>query len=528
MNILGLHFGHDGSACIVKDGRLVAALTSERLSRQKKSHGVTPELLDYVLGAAGMHASEIEAVALSDYHPIYTHGTCRVMQNGRETEDTWNRVFYNEILRFDVEIRGRTLPGYNVGHHLSHCAAAYYTGPFEEAYCLSMDSSGGYLESNGMVAHGKGNKLTALHAPLCMVGLAYGEFTEKLGLGSQMFKAGSLMALAGYGQVLPHVLEQEARHVEESFFEGANADYRKWATGLWEAIARRGWFDAAEKDSEEARNIAASIQYLFEKCVLRAAERIQTNYCPNLCLGGGSFLNCNANAALLHWGPFYNLHLFPACDDAGCAIGAALYLAHAIVGEPRTVYAPQELCYLGREPGGHAQEIGRVAEALADGKIVAWQNGRSEYGPRALGNRSLFADPRAYENRERINNEIKKREWFRPLAPVVLEECLYDWFDFSVPSPYMLFTAQAKCPEAIPAAVHIDQSARMQTVTADSNPACYGLLREFAARTGVPVLLNTSLNGPGEPILETEQDAWRFWEAAPVDMLVLNGEIYER
>lgn len=525
MIILGLHFGHDGAACLVKDGKLIAAISSERLTRKKKSHGFDDATIDSVLRAANIHAEDVDAVALSDYHPQFNYSSLEFTRNGQAVDNTWNSLFGNDLLEFEVKFRGRTLPGYNIGHHLCHCAAAFYTSPFEDAFCMSMDSSGGELKSNFLIAHGQGNTLTALDAPTCMIGLAYGQFTERLGLGPQVYKAGSTMALAGYGEVLPHVVESRERLVSDAFFGGG--DYWKWVETLWQFHYCRT-FEKADSTCKRARDIAASIQYLFEQTLLEAACRIPAGECANLCLGGGSFLNCNVNSAISRQGVFKNLHLFPACSDDGCSVGAALYVAHALFNEPRVTYEPAELCYLGENRGtNEGADYGRIAEAIAKGKIVAWFQGRAEFGPRALGNRSLLADPCNYHSRLKINHLIKHREWFRPLSPVVHADMARKWFSPSW-SPYMLLTSECFEAERLPAVTHIDGSARVQSVKRQDNPSYYDLLSAYESVTGWPLLVNTSLNGQGEPILETEEDARRFWEERPVDMLVLNGEIHVR
>lgn len=522
MVILGLHFGHDGGACIVQDGKLLSAIASERLTRIKKSHGFNDATIDYVLSAAGVQASEVDAIAISDYHPKYGEGV-----EVRCEQDTWNQIFGNEVRQFEVGFRGRLLPGYNPGHHLCHCAAAYYTSPYDESYCMSMDASGGWPKANYLVAHGKGNQLAALDGPSCLTGLAYGQFTEQLGLGPQIYKAGTTMALAGYGEVLPAAINNIEDHIARSLFtEGT--DYRAWVEQLWCEIAGRVPFGSHEKDGKHAQDVAASIQYIFEQTILHLANEIPADGCKNICLGGGSFLNCNANTAVLTKSQFENVHLFPAASDDGGCVGAALYVAHAIMNEPRAKYRAQDLCYLGLDRPAAEPDYSLVAERIAGGAVVAWFSGRSEAGPRALGHRSILADPRDVRNRERINNELKKREWFRPLSPSVLAEKSGEWFDFPTDSPFMLFTAPCKHPELIPAAVHIDGTARMQTVTEEANLNYYHLIKRFDELTGVPMVLNTSLNVDGQPILETEADAMEFWERVAVDMMVLNGEVYER
>jgi carbamoyltransferase len=239
-------------------------------------------------------------------------------------------------------------------------------------------------------------------------------------------------------------------------------------------------------------------------------------------------LNCTTNSLVLRESKFENVHLFPGCGDDGCAVGSALYVAHNILNEPRYKYSDGEVCFLGPGRETETPDYDYLARKISEGQIVAWCNGRGEFGPRALGNRSMLADPRDYQSREKINFEIKDREWYRPLAPMVLEEHAKDWFDFPVKSPFMLFTAPIKRPEEIPAAGHIDNTARHQTVNEQDNPHCYNLIKAFYELTGVPVLMNTSLNESGEPLLETDEHAIEFFNRGLMDILVLNGKIIEK
>ncbi len=234
MNILGLNCAHDGSACIVSNGKLVAALAHERIyrnpagKREKKAHGVSEALIDYVLETAGIEFDKVDAVTLSNYSEGFVQGVLFATDNGeRFTRNSWDVVWGNDVLDLDVHLRGKILPGYAPSHHITHCAAAYYTSPFDKASCMSMDASGGKVASNGMIATGEGNRLTALNGPTCLIGVAYGQFCERLGLGPQIYKAGSLMGLAGYGKVLSHVEKNVKRIVEDSFFEEGE-DYRRW------------------------------------------------------------------------------------------------------------------------------------------------------------------------------------------------------------------------------------------------------------------------------------------------------------
>jgi carbamoyltransferase len=464
-NILGLNFGHDGSVCLVKDGKLEFAIGTERITKVKKQQGFTDEIINYALDSCGITLDDIDCVATNDFK---------------------QEIFGNDYLVENFTIQGKEFKCYIISHHLAHCASVFYTSPFHEAHCFSMDCSMGKLEANSLVAYGRGKNLKAMYCPAEMVGVLYGEVTERLGLGPALHKAGTTMGLASYGTPF-------------------DFDYQSYTD-----------------DIKHKMNVAASVQDLFEKKVLNVLSEID-NKTDNLCLSGGSFLNCNANSKVVMHSKFKNVHHFPACGDDGTSVGSALYVAHHILGESRHDYQQKDLCYTGREYQSQTPDYEYIAKQLADGKIIGFFQGRSEFGPRALGNRSILADPRNFHNRELINHVVKNREWFRPFAPVTLEECYQDWFDFPIPSPYMLYTAQVKHPEKIPAVTHIDGSARFQTVNRQTNPHYYEIIKAFGNLTDVPVLLNTSLNGNGQPILETEEDAKEFYKNSNLDMMFING-----
>jgi carbamoyltransferase len=294
--------------------------------------------------------------------------------------------------------------------------------------------------------------------------------------------------------------------------------------------------EAGRSESPLARDIAASIQYIFEMCVVRAAvllhERTQKYNGGNLCLSGGAFLNPNANMQVKLKTPFRHIHLFPAYGDDGTAAGAAMYVTHHFGRIPRIPYEPREYMFLGKQYSvpqvGTAYNAREIARALSNGKIVAWFQGRSEFGPRALGHRSILADPRNPDMKDTINSRVKHREWYRPFAPVVPSERAAEWFEIDFESKLMLFIARILQPEKIPAVSHVDGSARLQTLQRDDNPVLYDLLKEFDSLTGVPLLLNTSLNGNGEPLVETPQDAINFFNRSPVDILVSEDRVLTR
>ena len=494
--ILGLGAAHhDGSACIVKGGKILAAIECERLTKIKKDvlkESNLRETLDYVLQSVGMESNDIDYIAV---------GACPDYCVGNDVRRGKNI----SLFKSGTNIFNSGIDGFSVSHHLAHNAAAYYTSPFDSAVTLSVDSScgeEGYYNRNSSICLGNGKLIESLETPPIPYGVLYQRVCEYLGIGSGLLKVGTLMGVAPYGKFIP-----------DTHFD---LEYGHEVTNL------------IEEDFSSAVNIAATVQRDLEERLLDLVENLPANS-ENLCLSGGTFLNCPANSRILKESRFKKIHHFPGCGDSGISIGAALYVAHHILDQPRYEYKPHEICYLGKEYKQENEiDYEYIAKRISEGAIVAWMNGRSEFGPRALGNRSLLADPRDQHNRDRLNHIIKRREWYRPFAPIVLEESYQEWFDFDVPSPFMLYTAPVKKPQEIPAITHVDGSSRFQTVTKEGNTHIYKLIKEFEKITSVPILINTSLNGKGQPILETPEDGREFFNSVPVDIAVIHGEILER
>ncbi len=537
-NVLGLQFGHDGAAAIVKNNRLVAAISNERLSRRKKALGVSSEMISYVLDAADLELDDIEYVALCSYLYQESNYVKIITPNGEPLErhviDLPAGVTHQQCR---VQIGTRQFDAVIVQHHIAHCASAFFTSDFDKSACLSVDASMNRPEACSVFAYGEKNKLYYLNCPGIMIGNAYSALTEKLGLGPGLTKAGTTMALASFAEPSAEVQQHWREYATSYYARNSQANDAIFIDSIWSRLSSlppHKKLSKEESDSEAAQGIAASLQFIFEEALVEAATELHTQTESfndgNLCLSGGSFLNSSANMAIHSRTPYQAFHLFPACGDDGTAVGAALFTCHDVLDQPRESYCAGDLAYLGRcypsPKDGEDYDPKIIAQAISEGKIVAFCRGRSEFGPRALGNRSLLADPRNPEMKDIINQRVKHREWFRPFAPAVLLEHAAEWFEADFPSPFMLYIANAKKSEEIPAVMHVDSTARLQTVTAEDNPSFHQLLTEFYELTGIPVLLNTSLNDNGEPLVESPEDARNFFAKGNVDILVVNDKVF--
>jgi carbamoyltransferase len=527
--ILGLHYGHDGSACIVKDGKLIYAISSERITGIKKDYGVTYEVLDYVLDKSEVTYEDIDYIALVDYYDGYANDTLTLhTKDGEYVEQLSQAVFDNDVLNLVGTMRGITIPVYVLPHHIAHGSSVYYTSNLNSAVVFTLDSSGGHAKGNSMIAIGDGNKLNYHSCPKQMVGNGYTHFTQLLGLGPGHIKAGSTMGLASYGIPAKDLIENIDFYVSKTYDQDIIWTYYPNLFDKWNKPE-----DSSKKlfETKNGMNLAASIQYLFEKSIMDTIDKkVKPIGIKNLCLAGGSFLNCNINSIIKSDGFFDTISHFPACGDDGICVGSALYVSHHILDEPRHNYSTSDIMYMGTESKElEDKDYVSIAQDIADGKVIAWFSGGSEYGPRALGHRSLLADPRTYHSREMLNFVVKNREWFRPFAPVVLEEEAGNWFSPGDPSPYMLFTQKVLRPQEIPAVTHFDGTARIQTINEKTNKPYYKVVKEFFNITGVPLVINTSLNDNGKPMFEKESDAMDlFYKNTGIDVLVLNNKIFRK
>jgi carbamoyltransferase len=540
MNVLGINaIFHDTSAALVIDGKIVAAAEEERFNRRKHGKECVPfstwelplQSASWCLEYAGLKPGDVDVVAYS-YDP-----SLAAPHNGDVTFDDWEGLRTLYASRMPLFLQS-ALPGIEraqvefVPHHLAHAASAYLAAPFGDCAVIVADGRGersSYL--SGKVRNGNFTAL-AMQALPNSLGLLYEELTMHLGFhrSSDEYK---VMGLAGYGR--PKFLDAFRRLVrvrDDGGFETDPVDFTQFAP-------KRGkddGFDGTHAD------LAASVQARLEEVLLELARWVHARTGERyLTMAGGVALNCVANARLAREGPFEAVWVQPAAGDAGTSLGAALFAAHKH-GER---VEPMHSAALGREwnddelaarlDRAHVAyerpaDIARaVAEILADDGVVGWFQGRSEFGPRALGHRSLLANPKFPDNLERLNN-IKGREQFRPVAPMVLEERAAEIFEGQLPSPYMLFTHSVKphWRDAIAAAVHVDGTARVQTVNAADEPLVARMLREFDRLTGTPVVINTSFNTAGRPMVDDPRDALECFGSSPVDALAIGPFLLRR
>ena len=530
---------HDPAAAVVVDGVVLAAAEEERFTRRK--HGKEPvpfstwelpvHAARWCLATAGLAPGDLDAVAYS-YHPgLATRSSDDLTARG------WEELRTLYVRRAPLFLR-TALPGLDpervrfVPHHVAHAASAYLAAPFGDASVLVVDGRGecaSHLAAD--VVQGRLRVLASQRLPHSL-GLFYEAATEHLGFqrASDEYK---VMALASYGT--PRFLGELRRHVRADGEGGYAVDPLDWSRFVPRRAPESDW-SAAHAD------LAASVQARLEEVLLELARWLHARTGRRrLALAGGVALNCVANSRLRREGPFEDVWIPPAAGDAGTALGAALHVARCL-GD---ALVHVDTAALGR--GWSADELAAwlagarlpherptsmadaVADVLAADGVVAWFQGRSEYGPRALGHRSLLADPRQAANVERLN-VVKGREQFRPVAPMVLLERAAEIFEGPVPSPYMLFTHRVRPAwrTRIPAVVHVDGSARVQTVDRADEPLLATLLDAFAARTGVPLVVNTSLNTAGRPMVDDPRDALECFGSAPIDALALGPFLLRR
>jgi carbamoyltransferase len=582
---------HDSAAALLVDGRIVAAAQEERFTRRKHDAGFPAHAIAYVLEEAGMDLAGVDHVAFYDKPFLkferlletYLAHAPRGLASFRMAMPVWLRekLFLKDLLKRELSLFDPRFSADKLlfaEHHVSHAASAFYSSPFEEAVVLTIDGVGEWATTTVAIGRGKDLEIQReLHFPHSL-GLLYSAFTYYTG-----FKVNSgeykVMGLAPYGQ--PRFRDLMLDKIVDVKPDGSfrlDQRYFNYATGLTmtsKAMADLFGHPVRQPETEPLTqfhmDIAASVQAVTEEILLRMTRALAQEYgIPSLCLAGGVALNCVANGKILRDGAFRDIWVQPAAGDAGGALGAAQAAWHMELDQPRQAPSGDAMrgAYLGpafdddriaadlTAAGANftrldeAEILTRSAQALADGKAVGWFQGRMEFGPRALGNRSILGDPRSDTMQKLLNLKVKYRESFRPFAPSVLREHVGEWFDLDVDSPYMLLVAdvaeqirrQMTSEEealfgidklnirrsAIPAVTHVDYSARVQTVHRDTNPKYHALISAFNDLTGCPLLVNTSFNVRGEPIVCTPTDAFRCFMGTGIEVLVAGNCLLEK
>ena len=557
---------HDSAAAILKDGHVVAAVEEERFSRKKFDDGFPRMAIDWCLKEAGITPEQINSVAFYD-KPVLKFE--RLLDNYIAVAPRGLYSFLNVIpkwlhkrLWIKEEIK-KHMRGYQGNiifpeHHMSHAAHTFFTSPFDEAAILTVDGVGEWSTSSFGSAENTSIKLTNDIRWPHSIGMFYSAFTYFLG-----FKVNEgeykLMGLSAYGKpkyydlILNEILDVKndgSLHLNLKYFAFT---YDKVMTN--QKFAELFGIPRREEDAKAEQihyDIGASAQKVLEDIMLKIVNHVHKKTgMKNLCLGGGVALNGVANYRILKEGPFENVHIPPSPGDGGSAIGCAQYLYYIHKKQRRIIVQDhakriQENVYVGPSFSNdeiksfleennidyeyltREQLLQTTAKLISEQNVVGWYQGKIEWGPRALGNRSILADPRDSKMKDVLNEKIKHRELFRPFAPSILEEYVSEYFDLNIPSPYMLFVAKVKKPDKIPAVTHVDGTGRLQTVSREANPLYYDLINDFYKITGVPVVVNTSMNVRGEPIVNTPEQAYAMIIKTEMDYIMMGNYMIQR
>ena len=590
--ILGISaFYHDSAACILKDGKIIAAAQEERFTRKKHDPSYPYNAIEFVLNFANLKLSEVDKIVFFEkpflkferlletyvgFAPKGFVSFAKAMPLWIKEKLFQKNFLFNKLKTHDEKYKSDENIFFS-DHHLSHAASAFFPSPFKEAVVLTADGVGEWATTT--VAVGKDNNLEIkkeIHFPHSL-GLLYSAFTYYTG-----FKVNSgeykLMGLAPYGTPVYENKIRELIDIKEDGTFRLNQEYFNYATGLTmtndnfsNLFGQNPRDPKNEKITQFHMDIAASIQKITEEIMIKLAKAIRREYgIKNLCLAGGVALNCVANGKILQEKIFENIWIQPAAGDAGGSLGAALALWYIEYGNIRKVNLNDDMngSYLGNEFSQEKIEnelkdaganfetldynnlIEKTSELLSKEKAIGWFQGRMEFGPRALGGRSIIGDPRSEKMQKNLNLKVKYRESFRAFAPSVLREDLSEWFDMNVDSPYMLLVANIKQNKKIemtegekklfgidklnikrseiPAITHVDYSARVQTVTKNTNSRYYDLISKFKEKTGCPVIVNTSFNVRGEPIVNTPKDAFNCFMGTELDYLIIGDCILDK
>jgi len=601
MKILGISaFYHDSAAAVTIDGKISAAAQEERFTRKKHDPSFPVNAVKFCLKQSGLNIDDLDAVAFYDKPWLkferlmmtYYMYAPKGFKSFVEAVPVWTKekMFLKKIIEEELtSIEQYDFSKFKLlfpSHHLSHAASAFYASPFASSAILTVDGVGEWATAS--IAFGEGKEITSLkelsfpHS----LGLFYSAVTYYLGfrVNSGEYK---VMGLAPYGNSGSEQTEQYKQKLKEHIIDikndGScclNQDFFDYSTGMkmtkndkWQKLFGIKKREPEQDLTQQHCDFALACQQITEESVIKMAQTAKNlTKSENLCLAGGVALNCVANSKIMQTGIFKNIWIQPASGDAGGALGAALAAEYIYFGSERTAGGQTDIMkgsYLG--PDFCKCEINKMiktfkacaeyiddeemllektAQAAADGKVIGWFQGKAEFGPRALGNRSIIADPRNEQMQMKMNLKIKHRESFRPFAPSVTDEDARNYFDIATESPYMLLTADVKKDicynlpngynnfavkdklyfkrSAIPAVTHIDFSARVQTVSGKTNPRFYGLIKKFSRITGCPVLINTSFNVRGEPIVSSPEDAYRCFMNTEMDCLVIGNFFFEK
>jgi carbamoyltransferase len=592
-SILGISaFYHDSSAALIVDGKIIAAAQEERFTRIKHDPSYPANAVEFVLNYAGLKLNEIDKIIFYEkpflkferlletyvaFAPRGFKSFCKAMPIWLKDKLFQKKILFNELKKHDINFNDDTKINFS-DHHLSHAASAFFPSPFEEAIILTADGVGEWATTT--VAIGKGSNLEIkkeIHFPHSL-GLLYSAFTYYTG-----FKVNSgeykLMGLAPYGSpIYEKKITNNLIDIKDDGTFWLDQNFFNYATGLTMTNENfHNLFGQPRRNPDKQSitqfhmDIASSIQKVTENIMIKLAKSLKEEFnIPNLCLAGGVALNCVANGKILKEKIFDKIWIQPASGDAGGSLGAALALWHIEEKNPRIANPNDDMkgAYLGPEYLQNEIEeelsslganftvvddeniIELTAEDLCKGEAIGWFQGRMEFGPRALGSRSILGDPRSSEMQKNLNLKVKYRESFRPFAPSILREDLVEWFDVDVDSPYMLMVASIKKEKTIkmteeekklfgidklnikrseiPAVTHVDYSARIQTIHKETNPKYFNLLEKFKKKTQCPVLVNTSFNVRGEPIVNTPTDAFNCFMGTELDKLVIGNCYLEK
>ncbi|MDC1330186.1 carbamoyltransferase [Pelagibacteraceae bacterium] len=591
-SILGISaFYHDSAACILKNGEIIAAAQEERFTRKKHDSNYPYNAIEFVLNYANLKLNKVDQIVffekpflkferlLETYVAFAPKGFVsfsKAMPLWIKEKLFQKNLLFNKLKEHDENYNSDKNIFFS-DHHLSHAASAFFPSPFEEAIVLTADGVGEWATTT--VAVGKGNKLNIkkeIHFPHSL-GLLYSAFTYYTG-----FKVNSgeykLMGLAPYGNPIYEDKINQLVDIKDDGTFRLDQDYFNYATGLTmtshkfhNLFGQKPRNPKHEKLTQFHMDIAASIQKVTEDIMIKLSKSIRKEYnIKNLCLAGGVALNCVANGKILKEKIFDNIWIQPAAGDAGGSLGAALALWYLDQGNERKINSSDNMngSYLGPEYTQNQIEeelksigaifetvdyeklINQTSEHLSSEKAIGWFQGRMEFGPRALGGRSILGDPRSEKMQKNLNLKVKYRESFRPFAPSILKEDLSNWFNLNVASPYMLLVAEINSDKKIemteeqkqlfgieklnikrseiPAVTHVDYSARIQTVTQKNNKPYYDLISKFKEKTGCPVIVNTSFNVRGEPIVNTPIDAFNCFMGTELDYLIIGNCILDK